>query len=94
MPIELGDGATVRVTPPGVPRVLTDPPGRPTVRVLPSPGPPGPDGDQGDPGPPADLAEVQQRIDDALITHVIDPEPHPAYDDMPSLTLLFENRLV
>lgn len=25
--------------------------------------------------------------------HVEAPEPHPAYDDIPSLTTLFENRL-
>lgn len=31
---------------------------------------------------------------DALATHLIDPTPHPAYDDLPSLTLLFENGLV
>lgn len=30
----------------------------------------------------------------AIATHVIDPEPHPAYDDIPSLTLLFENGIV
>ena len=30
----------------------------------------------------------------AIATHVADPEPHPAYDDIPSLTLLFENGIV
>lgn len=25
--------------------------------------------------------------------HIDSPTPHPAYDDLPSLTLLFENRL-
>lgn len=31
----------------------------------------------------------------ALIAHIADPQPHPAYDlDMPDLTVLFENRLI
>jgi len=30
----------------------------------------------------------------ALINHVESNAPHPAYDDLPSLTLLFENGLV
>lgn len=29
-----------------------------------------------------------------LEAHVITDNPHPAYDDMPSLTLLFENGLL
>lgn len=28
----------------------------------------------------------------ALQAHVDDPEPHPAYDDMPDLTLFYVNR--
>lgn len=31
---------------------------------------------------------------DALDSHINAAEPHPAYDDLPSLTLLFENKLV
>jgi hypothetical protein len=31
---------------------------------------------------------------DALDSHINAAEPHPAYDDIPSLTLLFENKLV
>jgi hypothetical protein len=30
----------------------------------------------------------------ALTNHISDNTPHPAYDDMPSLTLLFNNGLV
>lgn len=30
----------------------------------------------------------------ALINHINDTTPHPAYDDIPSLVLLFENGLV
>lgn len=51
------------------------------VRITPR----GPKGDQGDPGPPGSVAE----IDD----HIAAAEPHPAYDDLPSFTLLFENGL-
>jgi hypothetical protein len=29
-----------------------------------------------------------------IAEHVVDPTPHPAYDDIPSLVLLFQNRLV
>lgn len=54
MAIELGDGAVIRVLPPAVPKVVTGPPGRPTVRVLPAPGPPGPQGQQGEQGPEGD----------------------------------------
>jgi hypothetical protein len=37
---------------------------------------------------------VQELIDDTVAVHVAAPEPHPAYDDIPSLTLLFQNGLV
>ena len=30
----------------------------------------------------------------ALAAHLIDPTPHPVYDEMPSLTLIFENGLI
>lgn len=36
-----------------------------------------------DPDLPADLA-----------AHIIDPTPHPAYDDQPDLTVIFENHLI
>lgn len=29
-----------------------------------------------------------------LDTHINDPTPHPVYDDLPSLTLLFQNGLI
>lgn len=31
---------------------------------------------------------------DAISAHLIDPTPHPVYDDMLDLTLLFENGLI
>lgn len=30
----------------------------------------------------------------AIASHVADPTPHPVYDDIPSLSLLFENGIV
>lgn len=45
-------------------------------------------GPQGPPGPPGmDTAG-------AIEEHVNAPEPHPAYDDIPDLALIFENGLV
>lgn len=32
--------------------------------------------------------------DEVLAPHIVAPEPHPAYDDLPSFRLLFENGLV
>ncbi len=40
--------------------------------------------------PKAPKIEVVEEI---VQRHVDDPTPHPAYDDMPSLRLLFESRL-
>ena len=42
-----------------------------------------------DPGPDPDPS-----FQEALDSHINDPEPHPAYDeDIPSLSLIFENGL-
>ena len=40
------------------------------------------------------LDVVQELIDTTVATHVQAAEPHPIYDDLPSLTLLFENGLI
>lgn len=37
---------------------------------------------------------TEAYVDGAVAGHAIDPTPHPEYDDLPSLTLLFRNRLV
>lgn len=37
---------------------------------------------------------IQDLIDTSIATHRDSSTPHPAYDAMRSLTLLFENRLV
>jgi len=60
------------------------------VQLVPVSGPTGP------PGAPGDLssAELQGIIDATLMVHVDEPEPHPAYDDMPTLRLIFENGLI
>lgn len=45
----------------------------------------------GVPGP----AGQDGESDSGLVTvHIADTTPHPAYDDLPSLTLLFENGLI
>lgn len=54
----------------------------------------GPRGPEGPEGPGVDEAGVQAIADVAVATHVADATPHPAYDDLPSLTLIFENALV
>ena len=51
-----------------------------TVRV--AGGVPGP---QGLPG---------ESSSEAMSLHILDPTPHPVYDDLPSFTLLFENGLI
>jgi len=51
------------------------------------PGPPGPPGTPVDTVTPIELA-------DAIEDHRAEPTPHYAYDDMPSLTLIYENGLV
>ena len=88
---ELADGTTVTVAPPSLPAVTTAPPAAPSVVVLPVTGPAGP---QGTPGDANDLTVVETMIEGAVQVHVVTPEPHPAYDDLPSLRLLFENGLV
>lgn len=40
------------------------------------------------------LDAVQELIDDTVAVHVDAAEPHPVYDDLPSLQLLFENGLI
>lgn len=42
----------------------------------------------GSPGPPGESGLG------ALQAHIEDSTPHPAYDDLPSLSLLFENHLI
>lgn len=44
-------------------------------------------GDKGDKGDSADAVQL-------VADHVASPLPHPAYDDMADLTLLFENGLI
>jgi hypothetical protein len=61
------------------------------VNVIPAgpQGPPGVQGIQGEPG--LDSGVVAEAM---MIAHVEAPTPHPAYDDMPNLKLLFENGLL
>jgi len=40
------------------------------------------------------IPEGTEVSDAALLAHIQSPTPHPVYDDLPSLTLLFENGLI
>lgn len=48
-------------------------------------------GPQGPPGVPGQDGEDGTA---AVVAHIADTTPHPAYDDTPSLTLIFENGLI
>lgn len=53
-------------------------------------------GARGPQGPPGEVTtdQMDEAIGTALQAHINDPLPHPAYDDIPSLTLIFENHLI
>lgn len=40
------------------------------------------------------VAYLETHSEDLLTPHINDETPHPAYDDLPSLRLLFENGLI
>lgn len=42
----------------------------------------------------ASSVDLELPPDSALALHISDPEPHPAYDDGPSLALLYQNAKV
>jgi hypothetical protein len=87
----LGAGVRVRVAPPVLPRIEVARPSPNAAVLVPVAGPRGP---KGDPAPSQDLDVFRELVDTAVTVHVLDPEPHPAYDDGPSLTILFENGLI
>lgn len=37
---------------------------------------------------------ITEPASDMITAHLLDPTPHPVYDDMASLTLIFENQIV
>jgi hypothetical protein len=81
----------VTVDSPEAVRFTSSPPEPTTLVVVPVTGP------QGAPGEVTTdelHTYADQAAEDAVQAHVEDEEPHPPYDDMPSLVLLFENRLV
>jgi hypothetical protein len=42
-----------------------------------------------------DPYDTQSGVDSgALAAHIADPTPHPAYDDIPSVVVLYENGLI
>jgi len=80
----------VEVKPPALPSIAMAAPSSNTVVVPVS----GPKGEKGDPGSVDDLEAIQEMIDDTVTVHVNAPLPHPAYDDIIDLTLVFENGLI
>lgn len=48
----------------------------------------------GGPGPVGPAGPVDEETQAALEDHIAAEEPHPAYDDLPSFTLIFENGLI
>lgn len=46
----------------------------------------------GVPGPPG--RDTGAAIEAIMEEHIQSPTPHPAYDDLPAMTLLFENGLI
>lgn len=70
-----------------------------TVAVTKVVGPRGPAGPPGSVGNSEEVGNavttfLEENTDVILAPHINAPEPHPSYDDMPSLTLLFENGLL
>lgn len=83
---------TIDVALPIVPQIAVLEPPDEAVVVIPLAGPPG---EQGEPGGPGEQGEPGPPGSEASITeHIEDPSPHPAYDEGPSLVLLYENAKV
>ena len=60
------------------------------VQFVMVPGPKGDPGDKGDKGEPGTAGSAEE-IAATVQVHIDDPSPHPAYDEGPSLVLLYEN---
>lgn len=82
------DCNVIEVEQPTAPAFTAVLPSQPDVLVLPVPGPAG----IGAPGPPGPTGPAGDAA--AITTHITDPTPHPTYDDLPSLALIFENGLI
>lgn len=94
-PMTFLDGATVVVEQPDVPVAITPPPdGGDAVTAVPVPGPQGPPSQLTESDLARVIAETTIATSTGLVNHVLDAAPHPAYDDLPSLRLLYENGLV
>lgn len=44
--------------------------------------------------PGGDVEPIKALIAESVSAHEVDSTPHPAYDDLPSLSIIFENGLV
>lgn len=78
----LSSGAVVRFERPTAAPLAISAPTSTAGKVVVVRGPQGPQGEPGDSGTAA------------LETHIAATEPHPAYDDIADLTLIFNNGLV
>lgn len=74
------------------PSVVIEPPAENFLLITQVPGV-GPQGEQG-PAGSSGVGAVDHEARDMIALHLVDPTPHPPYDDMPSLTLIFENGLI
>lgn len=86
---ELGATARVHVIPPPIPTFTVSPPPSGPVHVVPVVGPAGAAGADG-----VSIGVVTELVGTVVGLHMQDDDPHPAYDDLPSLQLLFENGLI
>lgn len=94
-PMEFFDGATVVVEQPDVPVTVSPPPtGGDAVTVVPVPGPQGPPSQLTESDLARVITETAIATSGNLTEHINSATPHPAYDNLPSLRLLFENGLV
>lgn len=82
--INLADGVRVVANQPSIPRAEVSPPTPGRISVVPVRGPAGATGTTG--------AAGGGTVD--LTAHVNSPTPHPAYDDIPDMSLLLENGML
>lgn len=78
----------IKVVAPSTPKLSVSQNAASSVGVFIARGDRGPAGPQGLQGPPGPMDTT------AINAHIADPTPHPSYDDLPSLTLLFENGII
>lgn len=81
----------IKVIAPVTPTVTVERSAARSVAIYSNRGEQGPVGPQGPQGPQGPIGPSNIEVINA---HIADETPHAAYDDIPSLTLLFENGIV